>query len=348
MSHMANYWSKKGWSVTLITLASRAGDFYPLEREVARVALDVSGSSSGLLEAIFRNMRRVWALRSAIRRSEPDAVVSFMDSVNIITLLATRFTRIPVVVAERTDPREHRIATMWDRLRNWLYPQADAVVVQTHNGMQWAQSIVKATQVHVIPNSVDSCPCGQAGNKPEFSKPFILAVGRLGKEKGFDLLLQAFQDIYLEHPEWSLVILGEGAGRGDLEALADSLGLGPRVHLPGLHANPASVMRQAEIFVLSSRYEGFPNVLLEAMACQIAVVSFDCHSGPREIIRHNVDGVLVPPADAKALAAALRDLIMDEGKRKSLAGNASQVTERFGVNRVMGMWEKTLMDIKRS
>jgi glycosyltransferase involved in cell wall biosynthesis len=167
-------------------------------------------------------------------------------------------------------------------------------------------------------------------------------MGRLTAQKGFDLLIEAFDRVAHAHPDWTLRIAGDGEQRRKLECLVQSLGLVRRVDLCGWVDEPEAFLQEADLFVLSSRYEGFPNALLEAMACGLAVVSFDCDSGPGEIVRHETDGLLVAAGEVDALARAMDRLMGNRADRERLGENAVDVVARFGYDAFFARWEDVL------
>jgi glycosyltransferase involved in cell wall biosynthesis len=168
----------------------------------------------------------------------------------------------------------------------------------------------------------------------------LLGAGRLEPQKGFDSLLEAFAGIAQTHTDWDLVILGEGTLRTMIEQQVQVAGLEKRVHLPGLVGNVGEWYERADLYVMSSRFEGFGNTLAEALAYGLPAVSFDCDTGPRDIIRHEMDGLLVPPGDVTGLAAALDRLMRDANLRKRFAERAVEARERFSITRIAGMWEE--------
>lgn len=350
ISLLANAWVEQGKQVTLLTFDHDATPAYPLHPSVEVRQLGLVAHSSNIFQALFRNLKRIWLLRRAIRESRPDLVVSFVDGATVLTLLATRGMGIPVIVSERSDPTRCRTGAIWRALRRIAYPSADALVCLTDSALAWFP-VSGRTRRCVIPNFV-TVPqefVGQAGRfRKNVADRVLVAMGRLVPEKGFDVLLQAFASIAGRHPEWSLKILGKGPSRSGLESQAAALGLTGRVHFVGEVAEPFAVLCQADLFVLSSRFEGFCNALCEAMACGLPVVSFDCPSGPSDIIRDNVDGLLVTPETADALTAALDRLMSSPKERARLAERAPEVLERFSAARILSLWQHLFQDVAPS
>ena len=167
-------------------------------------------------------------------------------------------------------------------------------------------------------------------------------MGRLARQKGFDLLIEAFSRIANRQPQWSVKILGEGPARASLKRLIAEKGLTGRVVLAGWEPDPVFVLKQSDLFVLSSRFEGFPNALLEAMACGLPSISFDCPSGPAEIIRDTIDGLLVPAEDVVALANTMDRVLGDELLRQRLSDEAVHVVDRFSAERYFANWDAVL------
>ncbi|HEX7323832.1 MAG TPA: glycosyltransferase family 4 protein [Rhodanobacteraceae bacterium] len=342
MTLLANAWAGGGNEVTLITLASSRMDAFPLAPGVRRVALDVAGPSTHVAAAIGHNVVRIRALRRAIAASRPDAVISFIAESNVRVLVAMIGSRVPVIISERTFINGHHMRGVWRVLRRWLYPRAAAIVAQTGRCATELERLVRR-RVDVIANPITVQPAPAAtgpvvpadaasGNRT------LLAVGRLAPEKGFDLLLDAFAQVAWRHADWNLVILGEGPLRAALQGQVERDGLVGRVAMPGFDAHVRAAMRRADLFVLSSRYEGFPNALLEAMAEGVACVSCDCDTGPRELIEHDRNGWLVEPGNAPALATALDALMRDADLRARLGHNARAVAATYALPVILGQW----------
>jgi len=341
---LSAYWVERGYAVTVATQTSEAEDAYALHPSVRRVVLGLAGSSSGKLSAILANVRRLRRLRRLIRRERPTVVLGMMTTASVLAVAAARGLGCRVVATEHTHPPSQELPRMWERLRRWAYPRADKVVALTSGTAAWLHEHVPGSQLAVIPNAV-RWPLEPTA--PEIAPPAregrrrLLAVGRLHPHKGFDLLIEAFAMIAAYFPDWDLVILGEGESRDVLQTQIDEAQLSGRVSMPGRAGNIGQWYEESDLYVLSSRVEGLSNSLLEAMASGLAPVAFDCETGPREIIRQGIDGVLVRPAeDAEALAAHLSDLMAHEEKRRAYARRAVDVRDRFSTARIMALWRQ--------
>jgi GalNAc-alpha-(1->4)-GalNAc-alpha-(1->3)-diNAcBac-PP-undecaprenol alpha-1,4-N-acetyl-D-galactosaminyltransferase len=341
MSIVANYWVSKGWGVTLIMLvAPTTAPFYQLDSRIKLKSLGVAGKSANKLAAICNTWQRVKILRQEIIASKPDVVISFMNSVNVYAIFACWGLNIPTIVSEHIYPGFNDANKIWQFIMQWAYRYADLVTVLTQNALPFYPA-AKGYRAIVMPNPVTT-PDPIATKTDLLPAPSLIAIGRLHPQKGFDLLLKAFHKIQAKYPDWQITILGEGPMRSELEQLRSQLKLTDRVHLPGLVTNVPEYLSQADVFVMPSRFEGFPMALCEAMACGLPVLAADCLSGPRDIIEEGVNGVLVRTEDIDALARGLDALMSDPAKRQQLAKNAPKILDRFGVDRVMGIWQEAI------
>jgi len=347
---MASHWADAGRAVTLVTLDSVENDEITFSPKVERVGLGVMSDSTGIWSAIKANQWRIQSLRDAIVKTAPDRVISLTDRTNILTLLATRGTDFRVIVSERTDVRHHRIGRVWEWLRKRTYPGACSIVVQTDAVRAAMKPIARKTPILVIPNAVPAivAEAAAAPRRQELELPedrnWFVAVGRLSFEKGFDRLIDAFAQAAEQCSAWNLLIIGDGPEKSKLQEAVQNHGLQDRVLFPGWIESPWPAIPKPSIAVLPSRYEGFPNALLEAMSHGLAPIAFDCESGPSEIITHSENGLLIPQNDVAALAAAMQSLANDTTTRTNLSAAALSVNDRFSPEQVFALWEAVLND----
>lgn len=339
MTTMANYWATKDWDITLLTMDDgRMSPFFDLDSRIRHIPLALARISRTPLAAIKNNAKRISVLRCAIRASRPEAVISFVDKMNVTTLLATYGLAVPVIVSEHSDPFKNSPGKIWERLRLLTYSWANLIVVLSQSALEYFSPAVRS-RTRIIPNPI-VMPAGYREQGSKETAKCLLAMGRLVHLKGFDLLLRAFALIKDKHPDWTLTILGEGPSRSELELLRERLGLEDRVALPGKVTDPHKFLREASLFVMPSRYEGFPMALCEAMAAGLPVICTDCSNAG--IVRGSVDGLLVPIENVEALSRTMDILMADDAQRERLASRAPEVVERFGIERVMHLWEEAL------
>lgn len=344
ISLLADEWALLGHEVHLLTTHDGGlPPHYRLDEHVRLRSIDPQAAGPRKQLAV------ITALRKEIAGLEPDVVVSFLNYTNILTLLACRGLHVPVVVSERLDPRVIGIGRVWGALRRITYHWCACLVAQTPTAARLYEHMAPG-RIRVIPNPVVAPPITDAVEIqwPAPDRPTIIMVGRLQPQKGYDIAIRAMATLAVRHPEWRLVILGEGPLRAELEALRAQLGISDRVVLAGRVANPAPWLRRAQIFLLASRSEGFPNALCEAMVAGLPCVATDCPSGPSDIITPGVDGVLVPVDDSDAMAAAISEIIVDGHRRAALGAAAVLVAGRYGMPNVRAQWDKVLADVTAS
>lgn len=340
--NLANTLPVEGISPTLVAIRGDGMARSWVDPGVALRVLDCRHSRSAL-----------WPLLRVIRDIRPDILLSTMIDANILAVLAGMFTPgLPVIVRE-TNSHRARGDLGWLRRRaaGWAYRRADAVVALSHGvaaELTDDYSLPEAS-VRTIGNPVDIDALRQraaeARSRPARAgrtRPLFVAVGRLTRQKGFDILIDAFAR--LTRPA-DLVIVGEGPDRPALEQKIAACGLGDRVRLHGYAAEPMEVVANADIFVLSSRWEGFGHVIVEAMAAGLPVIATDCPHGPRDIIVDGVNGRLVRPGDPDALAAAMEACLADPDQARGMTPAAQQRASDFDRRVIAAGYAKLMREL---
>jgi len=343
------------FEITLI-LGRKEGEYIKfLPSDVEIFDLKVDHVTFGLLK-----------LLKLIKKIKPDIVFSTLTHMNIITLLLkSLFIRnIKVIVREATffsiayKNSSNLKAKVFPFFIKLLYNKADKIIFLSRDMLEdfcisFGRYIEEAKML-VIPNPIDIRKINELKNESIDEKEFkdeakkIIAVGRLSKEKGYGYLLDAIPLIVREVDNIKLLILGEGKDRKFLEEYAKKIGISKYVYFCGFKSNPYKYLAHSDVFVLASLWEGFGNVIIEAMSCGIPVVATDCPSGPREIISHMDDGILVPVEDSEALATAIIEVLRDESLKEKLTTNAFKKVSNFDVDRIVNIYESLFEEVFES
>ncbi len=343
---LADYLTSKGFSCTLITLDSQANDRYSVDSRVARVSLDKMRSSRSILDAIFANRKRILAVREAVRRSQPDCVISFCDKMNIVALAACRTLSIPLVISERSDPRRQKLGWIWEAARRWQYPKCDACVCQTAGVAEYLRKIIgKKPKIEIIPSAIEPLSAEPIEIASKNNRPkTLLYVGRLSPEKGPDRLLRAWTQLAAKHPSWKLAIVGDGPLESPLKQLCRDQGIQTSVEFLGWQEDVWSQLYQAHAFVLPSRYEGFPGVLIEAMYAKLPVVATDCSDSIREMIEHQQSG-LIAENTGESLTNELDKIMTESMLRDQMGIAAHRTATQFVWTQIGDRWIKLIEEI---
>lgn len=334
---LASEWAKSGARVSIITYeAPQTALFFDVSDKVEMKQLDLQGESGGLVCALRANFQRVRAVRAALKALKPDVVLSFLADMTVTSVLATKGLNIPVIACERTDPNVYPSGIIWRYLRDLAYARCASIVCQTERA---AMFFKKNGNAIVIPNPVVNPDTLAETDISVPERAFIASMGRLSREKGHDVLIDAFSRLATDFPDLDLLIIGEGAERQNLESQIERLSLKGRIHLPGTSKHPFSTLKKAQLFVLPSRFEGFPNALCEAMALGLPCVATSAAQG---VIRDKENGVLVLSEDSAAQAEAMRTLLSDPELSQNLGREAQNILKEFSLTSVLKQWDAVL------
>ena len=279
-------------------------------------------------------------LRKLVKQERPDVVLAMPEKVNVWTVLFLLGTGVPVVVSERNDPHRHPESRIKRALRRLIYPFARGFIFQTKEAAKYFPPAIRARGT-VLDNPLDTSriPTRFEGER----KKNVVAAGRLHEQKNFDLLIRAFARFYKIHHSYALVIYGEGPEKERLLKTASSLGIAGAVELAGQSKTLLADINDSGMFVLSSDYEGMPNVLIEAMACGLSCIATDCPiGGVRSLLTSGENGLLIPVTDEDALFEAMCKLADDEAYALWLGQKASEIRNRLDEALVAKQWREYL------
>ncbi len=303
---------------------------YPYKGEI--IDLNLPSSKSGGFGKIVQLLRRALSLRRVFKEHQFDAIFTHMETANFPAILVNK----NIIASVHDDPES--FTKMYRFLIPKMYPRAKKVITVSGQIEAKLNANYNVHNTATIYNTVDIERAQKLSQEDvSYNKPFILAVGRLGDQKGFDMLIKAYALTEAKH-KIDLIILGEGELRPELEALVEEHQLQGKVHLKGRVDNPFAYYSKAEFFVLSSRHEGFPNILIEALACDCACISFDCPTGPNEIIQPGKSGLLVEPENIEALGASIDELHGDEKLLATFRKNANASVQHLTPSKIAQEW----------
>lgn len=357
---LAENFIKRGHEVLVVT-PIKAENEYEISPSIKRIISDLTPDEmGGRIGNIFKRWKK---LENIWRTEKTDVILSFIGRNNFSALISARRVDIPVAVAVRADPKMEYCSAKDRIMMKLLYPKAAAVILQTHDSEAFFPNNVRKLSV-ILKNPInpaffedysdnatdgstdtagsatDGTTGGNGNSTDTAAGPHrIVSVGRIDENKNHRMLINAFNSIKDDIPEYSLEIIGEGELRNELKALVKSLDIEDRVSLSGSCDNVAKKIYGADLFVLCSDTEGVPNTLLEAMALGIPAISTDCPcGGPKDIIVPGKNGFLVPVGDAQSLADCMYKVLGDEELRKSISLSAKKTASEFSEDKVVEEW----------
>ena len=346
--YLANYWAEHKRSVSFIAFDISCNDSL-LASGIQKISLDsiiLAGFSRSLWGKEEENVTK---LKVALAQAGNKKVIVFMAKMGLRCLLANSSSLYDVYVAERCYP-PYTLITEFDKyLRKLLYPQARKILLQAGGqSRKWIEENIAGCDFEVIPNFIRKKTLEFIAQiEPlKTEQSYILCCGRLVEQKRHDVLLKIFSRIVSLKPglDLRLKIVGEGEKADELRIQAENEGIASRVDFLGWRDDVFAFIKSADCVVLTSDYEGFPTILLESLSAGVPVVSFDCPTGPSEMIIHGENGFLVTLGDIAGFADAVCRICSDNELRSYLAAAARKVAEKFAEEKVMQLWERSVFD----
>ncbi|MFC5446778.1 glycosyltransferase [Paenibacillus aestuarii] len=293
----------------------------------------------GVMKSYKRIFYQINSVNTYLKKARPDLIISFLDNINTITCFASWNLNIPIIVSERNNTLALKPAFPWNNLRRIAYKRANMVVVQCSIFADFYNGYFK-NKTHVIPNPIVNPKIKRVAQNR--SGIHLVAAGRLADQKNFNWLINSFARIIKRIPEAFLTIYGRGEKENELQSLIDELGLSQYVTLAGYTTDVHDKLAQADIYVMTSVQEGFPNSLCEAMAVGLPVVALNCHDGLQEIVIDGQNGYLIEMNDQEAFVDKIIELSQDKELRTKIGKQAELVTQKYSEEKVIDLWNEAI------
>ncbi len=351
MANLARYFAAGDNEVNLISYEKRP-QFYNIDKNVNVIKYNNKAKNRFFLSLFVEVFRDIRDTVRRLKKGKPQVAVSFLSRCNIMLIIAGIFSKSRIVVCDRNYLLKEYPGYIFT-ISCFFYRFADAVIVQTHEVKKTYPKYLQ-NKIFVLENPLDfkelelQCIKEDTKNSDENyikRENTVLSVGRLEKQKDFKTLINAFKKTAAKFPDWQLKIFGQGCMKKELEDYIKNIGMCDRIKLCGVTHTPFFEMKKAGIFVLSSFYEGFPNVLCEAMYAKTPCVSTRCKCGPSDIIKDAVNGYLVDVGDEVKMAEKMEFLMGNGEERKTMGERAFESVKYLDINRVFLRWDKVLHKI---
>lgn len=349
VSLLANSLCNKGINVQLI-LITEGEQFYSID---SRIKIHVLGKKKGLrgLPRFVSIFKVVYQIYSIISRINADIVIASLFKPICYSTISCVMAKVPLINYIHSDPRAENGNFFRKHLFKLIYPFSQKIVVLNPEIKEYLGDKLTGVQrdmIEVMPNPIDERLFSE-NNEIEYENipkgNYIISMGRLNPVKGFDKLIDAYKIFNEDCKDCSLIILGEGELREELQRKIYLLKLKNKIFMPGFVKHPAGLIKAAKFFVLTSQYEGFGNVLVESMALNTPCISFDCDSGPRHIIENGVNGYLVEQNNVVKLAETMTNLYRDDQKLTMISKEAGNVVNSFSEKDFVCKWQNIIKTI---